>query len=57
VKIRGLFPMLSGFLEEGLYQSAVLTAAWPMVKVQLELVPGENTLAPQVDLGSRADVR
>jgi len=49
--------MLSGFLEEGLYQSAVLTAAWPMVKVQLELVPGENTLAPQVDLGSRADVR
>jgi len=48
--------MLSGFLEEGLHESAILTAAGPMVKVQLELVPGENTLAPQVDLPSRADV-
>ena len=48
--------MLSGFLEAGLHQSAVLTVAGPMVEVQLELVPGENTLAPKVDFGSRTDV-
>jgi len=39
VKIEGLVPVLSGFLETGLHQSAVLAIAGPMVKVQLKLVP------------------
>ena len=56
VKISSLVPVLSGFPEAGLHQCAVLTVAGPMVKVQLELVPGENALTPEVDLGSRTDV-
>ena len=55
VKISGLVPVLSGFLKTGLHQCTVLPVTGPMVKVQLELVPGENGLAPEVDLGSRAD--
>jgi len=40
VKISGLVPVLSGFLEAGLHPSAVLAVAGPMVEVQLEFVPG-----------------
>ena len=48
--------MLSGFLEAVLHQSTVLPIAGPMVQVQLELVPGYDSLAPEVDLCLWPDV-
>jgi hypothetical protein len=40
VKIRSLVPVLSGFLQPGLYQSAVFPVAGPIPQVQLEWLPG-----------------
>lgn len=55
MKISSLIPVLPGLPEAGLHQVAVITIAGPMVKVQLQLVPGENTLTPEVDFCLWAD--
>ena len=48
VKISSLVPVLPGLPEAGPHQVAVLAAAGPMVKVQLQSVPGQNTLTPEI---------
>ena len=55
-KVGGLAAGVNGLVELLDYESSPFGIFRPIPKMKLKVIPGENALAPEVDLGSGADV-
>jgi hypothetical protein len=56
VEVTCLAAVLNGLVELPGYASLLPSIFWPILEVKLQVIPGENTPAPEVDLGPGADV-
>jgi hypothetical protein len=56
VKVSGLAAGVDGLVELPGYASPSFGIFRPILKMKLQIIPGENALAPEIDLGPRADV-
>jgi hypothetical protein len=56
VKVKGLFPVFSGFLQPVCHELPSLPIPWPILQVHLKVVPGQDTLPPEIDLRPRTNV-
>ena len=56
VEVTGLAAVLNGLVELPGYASPLPSIFWPILEVKLQVIPGENTPAPEVNLGPGADV-
>jgi hypothetical protein len=56
VEVSGLAAVFNGLVELPGYASPLPSIFWPILEVKLQVIPGENTPAPEVNLGPGADV-
>ncbi len=56
VEVSGLAAVLNGLVELPGYASPSLSIFWPILEVKLQVIPGEDSPAPEIDLGPGADV-
>jgi hypothetical protein len=56
VEVKGLFPVFPGFLQPVCHELPSLPIPWPILQVHLKVVPGQDTLPPEIDLRPRTNV-
>ncbi|PNV86586.1 MAG: hypothetical protein C0610_05910, partial [Desulfobacteraceae bacterium] len=56
VEITGLPAVLNGLVELSGDASPLPSIFWPILEVKLQVIPGEDSPAPEVNLGPGADV-